>query len=667
MGTARYFSINQLVKLIHRPSFWLILILLIVITLPHYHEVFKHPTFISQMVTNLGLDRHAFERSLCLAPIVWAGFLFGWKGAVITSLATLALMLPRAFFFSQYPMDALFEISAVFIIGNVLAVSFNALRKEREYRTELEIAQQELESNIQTIRENEKRLAGLNQVSSTVSQSLELSQVLNSAVDNVMNVMQVDIAWIYLLDDEAGELIMTTHRGVPAEVVKGMDKLKVGEGLNGWVAQSGEPLFVEDASQDSRLTRDIVSKHNIHSALIVPLSSKGKVNGTLCIAMYSHRVFQQEEIELLAAVGNQIGVAVDNARLYQQQQEAAEELRTSEERFRELFENAHDAIWIHNLDGNVIAANKAAAKLSGYNLGELMSTNVKSLLSDESLNLARQIRSKLLNNEPIEQPYEQRIIRKDGNEATVQLSTSLVLNKGEPAAFQHIARDITEQKRMQENLRFYLRQTTNAQEEERKRISHELHDETIQALVVLSRQLDALASSKNDVSEEQRLHLEELWQQTNVIIRGVRRLSQDLRPAALDRLGLLSALEWLASDTSEYSGIATKVNLLGTERRLPEEVELVLFRITQEALRNVWRHSQATRAEITVEFNSGKTKITVSDNGKGFNLPEKIGDLARDGKLGLTGMQERAQLIGGNLSVQSQPGKGTSVTMELSS
>ena len=296
-----------------------------------------------------------------------------------------------------------------------------------------------------------------------------------------------------------------------------------------------------------------------------------------------------------------------------------------------------------------------------------MSTNVKSLLSDESLNLARQIRSKLLNNEPIEQPYEQRIIRKDGNEATVQLSTSLVLNKGEPAAFQHIARDITEQKKMQENLRFYLRQTTNAQEEERKRISHELHDETIQALVVLSRQLDALASSKNDIPEEQRLHLEVLWQQTNVIIRGVRRLSQDLRPAALDRLGLLSALEWLASDTSEYSGIATKVNLLGTERRLPEEVELVLFRITQEALRNVWRHAQATRAEITVEFNSGKTKITVSDNGKGFNLPEKIGDLARDGKLGLTGMQERAQLIGGNLSVQSQPGKGTSVTMELSS
>jgi len=147
--------------------------------------------------------------------------------------------------------------------------------------------------------------------------------------------------------------------------------------------------------------------------------------------------------------------------------------------------------------------------------------------------------------------------------------------------------------------------------------------------------------------------------------RRLRRLSQDLRPAALDRLGLLATLEWLASDVTEYSKIATKINVLGGERRLPEEVELILFRIVQEALRNVWRHSQATRAEITVEFDQNKTRITVSDNGKGFDLPQTIGDLARDGKLGLAGMQERARLIGGTLTVQSQPSKGSSITVEI--
>ena len=182
---------------------------------------------------------------------------------------------------------------------------------------------------------------------------------------------------------------------------------------------------------------------------------------------------------------------------------------------------------------------------------------------------------------------------------------------------------------------------------------------------MLSRQLDALASGSKEISEDNRLHLEELWQQTNNIIQGVRRLSQDLRPAALGRLGLLPTLEWLASDVAEYSGIGIKVNVLGSERRLTEEVELVLFRIAQEALRNVWRHAQATKADITVQFDKDKARITITDNGKGFSLPQAIGDQAKDGKLGLAGMQERARLIDGTLTVQSQPGEGTSITVEL--
>jgi signal transduction histidine kinase len=116
---------------------------------------------------------------------------------------------------------------------------------------------------------------------------------------------------------------------------------------------------------------------------------------------------------------------------------------------------------------------------------------------------------------------------------------------------------------------------------------------------------------------------------------------------------------------AQYSGIETKVKVIGDERRLPEEIELVLFRITQEALRNVWRHSQATQAEVIMEFGEKKLKITVTDNGKGFDLPKTIGDLARYGKLGLAGMQERAQLVGATLTVDSQPGKGSTVNIEV--
>jgi len=341
-----------------------------------------------------------------------------------------------------------------------------------------------------------------------------------------------------------------------------------------------------------------------------------------------------------------------------------QDLKTSEERYRKLFENAIDGIWIHDLEGNIVTVNSAAEKMMGYSREELFKMNVKTFLSDESLDLAQKIRRKLLNDEPVEQPYEQRFFKRDGSETYIQLATSVVMDKEKPVGFQHIARDVTEQKRMNENLRFYLQQATRAQEEERKRISHELHDDTIQALVVLSRQLDALASGGKGLSEEAQQRLEELWKQTDSILQGVRRLSQDLRPAAIDRLGLLPAIQWLASDVSKYSGVETKVNVIGKEHRLPEEGAIALFRIIQEALRNVWRHSGAISAEITIEFNDKSTQITVSDNGKGFKLAGKVGDLAKQGKLGLAGMQERAQLVGGTISVQSEPGKGTTITVE---
>jgi two-component system sensor histidine kinase DegS len=103
---------------------------------------------------------------------------------------------------------------------------------------------------------------------------------------------------------------------------------------------------------------------------------------------------------------------------------------------------------------------------------------------------------------------------------------------------------------------------------------------------------------------------------------------------------------------------------VGPERRFSPEVELLLFRIAQEALRNVWRHAEASRAWLTVEFDHSKTTLTVSDNGKGFKVPRRAGDLAEVGKLGLAGMEERARLVGGTLRLQSKPGEGAIVTVE---
>ncbi len=344
---------------------------------------------------------------------------------------------------------------------------------------------------------------------------------------------------------------------------------------------------------------------------------------------------------------------------------AHQELRKSQESYKDLFEGAYDAIFVHDVEGNIQAANKAAARLNGYPVEELLGMNIKSFLSDESLHLAREVQDKLTKHEPVAMPYEQRIIKKDGSEAICLLATSLISSNGEPKGFQSIARDVTEEKRMQENLRYYLQQITKAQEEERRRMARELHDDTAQQLVVLARKLDNLLCNADRLSQQDITFLEGIRQQTDEILDGVHRFCQDLRPSILDDLGLLPALQSLTSDLTEHFGIPIAMGSAGSVRRLSPETELVLFRIAQEGLRNVCRHSEASRSWIMLEFSDDKVVLTIKDNGKGFKLPDRVEDLAAVGKLGLAGMQERARLIGGKLTIESELGEGTTVSAEI--
>jgi signal transduction histidine kinase len=132
----------------------------------------------------------------------------------------------------------------------------------------------------------------------------------------------------------------------------------------------------------------------------------------------------------------------------------------------------------------------------------------------------------------------------------------------------------------------------------------------------------------------------------------------------LDDLGLLPAVEWLTDDLEKQFGIKAELRLIGTERRLIPEAELLFFRVIQEAISNVRRHAKASQVEITIEYDNGKTRAIVRDNGEGFELPKTLAELSRTGKLGLVGMEERARLLGGSLRLESEPGKGTVVVIE---
>lgn len=646
--------------------FWLLLAMFLVGIFLHYPEQLVGGEGPSSL---LGLERHAIERVFFLLPATYAGVILGIGGGLAALAVALVIMLPRAIFLSCCHSDALLETSGVILIGGLVNLWFEGHKRERQRREKvlsgLQAAQQQLQSQVRVIRMNERQLAAVHAICSIVSQSLELRDILNQAADKVMEVANLEIILVFLVDEAADEIVLETYRGITEESAASVKRMKVGEGFSGWVAETGEPLVVEDASHDPRLTRAAVRQEKIQCQVVVPLKSKGKVLGTLCVATRQPRRFAPEEVDILSAAGNVIGIAVENARLYHEERTMAEQLRISEKNYRDLFESAEDAIWVQNLDGEIIMANEACVKLTGYSLEELVGMNVKEFLSGEALQRSREVGRKLLRGEALDGPYEQRMIRKDGSQVHLRLSASLITSDGQPKAYQLIARDITEEKRMEENLRFYVHQVTKAQEEERKRIARELHDETAQELVVLSRQLDSLISMPGKVSKRDIKLLEGVRAQVDKTLEGVRRFSQDLRPSAIDDLGLLPALDWLVSDLGNHFDLTIGMAVLGSERRFSPEVELVLFRVAQEALRNVWKHSRASRAWLTVEFGDGKTTLAVTDDGEGFEVPRNTAELANVGKLGLAGMEERAHLVGGKLTLESEPGKGTTVTVEV--
>jgi signal transduction histidine kinase len=223
---------------------------------------------------------------------------------------------------------------------------------------------------------------------------------------------------------------------------------------------------------------------------------------------------------------------------------------------------------------------------------------------------------------------------------------------------------ITERKKAEENLRYYLQEITKAQEEERKRIARELHDSSAQNLIALLHQLDNLLTDKTKLPVKEAKALWGFYEQIRDTLQEVRRFSRDLRPSILDDLGLLPALEWVTEDLKNTYWIEVDLRVLGGERRLFPETELLLFRIVQEALRNIAKHAKATRAEVEIKFEEDKITVTVSDNGKGFEPPEDLGALTPTGKLGLAGMHERVQLLGGTVRLESGPGKGTRISVE---
>jgi PAS domain S-box-containing protein len=340
-------------------------------------------------------------------------------------------------------------------------------------------------------------------------------------------------------------------------------------------------------------------------------------------------------------------------------------MNVSEQKYRYLFENASDAIWVQDVNGLFVDGNQAWHRLTGYSVEEVKGMHLAKFLSGESLALAREVRNKLVNGEEFEQPYEQQFYVKDGIHKTVKMSTNAVISGGSITGFEHVARDVTQEKQAQENVRAYIQQITRAQEEERKRISRDLHADVSPDLIILIQKLDNLASAQRMKLATVKENLEGIRAQAVKALESLRATAQGLRPRVIDDLGLVDALEWIAEELERDQGIQTKVESRRMERVLPPETQILLFRIAQEALNNIRKHARASRVIIKLEGGEGNIKLTVTDDGQGFATPDKIEGMVSAGRLGLMGMGERAKLLNGTLRIKSAPGKGTEITVTL--
>lgn len=653
---------------LYSPHLWVIITIFLLVTAHHYAgDIGIFPFSAPGQLPDFA--RHTGDRLLYLALILYSGFNFRFRGGVTMSSLALVAMLPRAIFISPNTGDAVFESLLVTGVGTGASIWLKSQRQHKEQLeaavARIETAQRKLQAQVRATMEQERKLSIVAAFSAMLSQSLKIRQVMKTAINMVMEIMRVEIVLIFSLDVSRKELRVTAFEGVPQKFVAAVDRIKLGEGLNGRVAETGQPLVVEDASTDPRLTRPAVKDEKLQAQLIVPLVSRGQIIGTLCVATRSPRQFNATEIELLTTIGNQIGIAMENSRLYQEQKSVTEQLRLSEEKYRQLFESANDAIWIQGLDGKIMAINEAGSRLVGYDSDEMVNRDVREFLSQDGLALAREIRAKLLRGETIEQPYEQRLTKKDGSEAILKLTTNLLVSNGQPSGFQHIARDITAEKHMQENLHFYVQQVTRAQEEERKRISRELHDSTAQTLIAMLHELESFSQEKAQLPLRDSRFLWNLRERLKDVLQEIRQFGRDLRPSILDDLGLLPAVEWLTEELKRESNMEVNFTVSGSERRFSPETEVILFRIIQEGLRNIAKHAEATKVNVKIEFRDTETVVTIADNGRGFELPGTIGEFARLGKLGLVGLQERALLLGANLDIQSKPGKGTTLSITI--
>lgn len=418
-----------------------------------------------------------------------------------------------------------------------------------------------LSEAVEEKREQENQhLATLNKIGEEVNQSLELDVVLNRAIDRVLELMDLHSGGVRLLEN--GQLVLRTTRQVSNNFVESEKSVPLGQCLCGKAAQMGQLIAIEDLGRAPMYSNTVCACERFQSVLSVPVRTAERVVGVIHVASQERRVFSTNERALLMAVGHQVGVAIEKARLH--------------------------------------------AQLKALN-----------------------------------QQLEQRVI---GRTRELVDAKEELIRKAD--ALQQV---LIEERRVEEKTR--------------ARIAHDLHDSVQQLIIGAMFETQAARDSMHKHPENTEQRLVAAQHLLRRIETEMRSAIYSLRPVALDAHGLVPALREYAESFAQHSGVECNVSVEGIPRRFNPDGEVAVFRIVQEALHNVETHAAAQHVQLHLKWSVRDLHAEILDNGRGFDLAEVTNQTRTH--LGLIGMQERAEGVGGTLKITSNPSEGTRISLRV--
>lgn len=448
-----------------------------------------------------------------------------------------------------------------------------------------------------------------------------------------------------------------------------------------------ESIIRSTETSERGATIDHPFEHGNLQSLVMPIDTAGLFGYVVTASRRTE--FPDEYNHIL------LRVAVNQAAVILRQKQVEEELNQKREELTDFFENASEGLHWVGPDGTILWANQAEMDMLGYSREEYIGQPIDRFYTD--VGVAEDIKQSLVNGQVVDE-YEARLRCKDGSIRHVLISANVYRKNGEFIYAHCFTHDITERKQMEEALRlaydeiemrveFRTRELSAAiealkdeissrkriqaevaerrsrlsegREAERLLLAQELHDGPIQDLFALSYGLSSMLEST------QNPQLKSVQDGITRVVGTLRKLCEELRPSGLISHGLEKAIEsHLEQFRAQYPAYRVHAEL-GQNGRLPERISLALYRIYQQALANILRHAQADEIVVRFQVENGEALLEVRDNGRGFSMPATWLDLARQGHLGLIGELERAEAVGGKLTINSAPGQGTQIQVRV--